>query len=485
MKKGSAEKKGEAGILEIFLRAQSKGSLTKADMTGEMKYPSPLLGWSVWGLGGLLYLLGFYQRVAPAVMTSELMADFGTGAAGLGNLSASYYYSYVAMQVPTGLLADAWGPRRLLTTGAILASAGTFLFAWAPTLLWANLGRVLIGGAVGVAFVAVLKLAAHWLPPSRFAMASGLALFSGVLGAVTAGVPLRLLIDHMGWRPAMFASGGITLALAVSTWVFIRDDPSAKGFLSYGHAGPVESRGTRRISPLAGLGRIFRYRNTWFFFLAPGGLVGPILSFAGLWGVPFLQVRFGLTPAAGAAVCSALMVFWAVGGPILGGLSDRIGRRKPLYLAGCLVAAACWALALFIPGLPFWAFAVLMGVIGLASGGVMIGFAFSKESVPPNLAGTVAGVVNMGHMMAPTLLQPAIGWILDRMWTGEMLGGVRVYHSAAFQAGFSLMWVWSVLSCLFISLTKETYCRQLSPEREDKSGENRISISPGGLRKQK
>ena len=439
-------------------------------MTGEKRYPPPMLAWSIWGLGGLLYLLGFYQRVAPAVMTSELMADFSTGAAGLGNLSACYYYSYVAVQVPTGLLADAWGPRRLLTGGAILASAGTVLFALAPTLLWANLGRVFIGGAVGVAFVAFLKLATHWLPPSRFATASGLALFFGVFGAVTAGVPLRVLIDYMGWRPAMLASGGITLALAASTWIFVRDDPSAKGFLSFAPNDPTDSRRARRLSPLVGLGRIFRYRNTWLFFLDPGGLVGPILSFAGLWGVPFLQVRFGLAPTAGAAVCSALMVCWAVGGPVLGSLSDRIGRRKPLYLAGCLVAAMCWALAIFIPGLPLEVFLVLIGFIGLASGGVMIGFAFSKESVPPNLAGTVVGVVNMGHMMAPTLLQPAIGWVLDRMWTGQMLGGVRVYHVEAFQAGFSLMLAWSILSCLFISLTKETFCGQVSAEEGAKRG---------------
>jgi MFS family permease len=439
-------------------------------MTAEKEYPPAPLAWSIWGLGGLLYLLGFYQRVAPAVMTSELMADFRTGAAGLGNLSACYYYSYVAMQVPTGLLADAWGPRRLLTAGAVIAAGGTALFAWAPSLLWANLGRVLIGGAVGVAFVAFLKLATTWLPPARFATASGIALFFGVSGAVTAGVPLRALIDCLGWRPAMLVSGVITLALAASTWAFVRDDPAAKGFRSYAPHSPVNPPGARRLSPLAGLGRIFRYRNTWFFFLAPGGLVGPILSFAGLWGVPFLQVRFGLTPAAGAAVCSALMVCWAVGGPILGSLSDRIGRRKPLYLTGCLVAAAGWAMAIFVPGLSIELFVVLVAVIGLASGGVMIGFAFSKESVPPNLAGTVAGVVNMGHMMAPTLLQPVIGWVLDLMWTGQMQGSVRVYHLEAFQAGFSLMLVWSILSCLFISLTKETYCHQLLPDEGAKLG---------------
>jgi sugar phosphate permease len=78
------------------------------------KYPPLWLTGSVWGVGMTLYLIGFFQRVAPAVMTSELMAAFEISAVGLGSLSASYYYSYVIMQIPTGVLADSWGPRKLL-----------------------------------------------------------------------------------------------------------------------------------------------------------------------------------------------------------------------------------------------------------------------------------------------------------------------------------------------------------------------------------
>jgi fucose permease len=70
--------------------------------------PSPLhLAWTIWGFGALFYLMGFFQRVAPAVMTAELMHDFNISAAALGNLSAFYYYSYVTMQIPTGILASA------------------------------------------------------------------------------------------------------------------------------------------------------------------------------------------------------------------------------------------------------------------------------------------------------------------------------------------------------------------------------------------
>ena len=100
----------------------------------------------MWGLAAAFYLIGFYQRVAPAVITRELMSEFTLGAAALGNLAAFYYYSYVAMQIPAGVLADRWGPRRVLTAGATIAAAGTLLFALATDYAAAGLGRLLIGG---------------------------------------------------------------------------------------------------------------------------------------------------------------------------------------------------------------------------------------------------------------------------------------------------------------------------------------------------
>ena len=80
----------------------------------------------MWALGGLLYLIGFFHRVAPAVMTQELSQEFALGAAGLGSLSALYFYSYVAMQIPTGIFVDRWGPRKLLGLGALIAAGGVY-----------------------------------------------------------------------------------------------------------------------------------------------------------------------------------------------------------------------------------------------------------------------------------------------------------------------------------------------------------------------
>ena len=181
-------------------------------------YPPAALAWSVWGLGALLYLIGFYQRVAPAVITDRLMNDFSIGAAALGNLSAFYFYSYVAMQIPTGIIVDRWGPRRLLTVGAGVAAVGTALFAWSPDLWWASAGRLLIGASVAVAFVSMLKLATRWFAPRQFALASGLALLFGVVGGVIAGVPLRMLVEAFGWRPVMAVSSALTALLCIAIW---------------------------------------------------------------------------------------------------------------------------------------------------------------------------------------------------------------------------------------------------------------------------
>lgn len=422
-------------------------------------YPPVRLAWTVWGLGAALYLIGFYQRVAPAVMTVELTRDFALSAAALGNLSAFYFYTYVAMQVPTGILADRWGPRRLLSAGAALAGAGSAVFALAGNLAWAGAGRLLVGGAVAVAFVGMLKLASRWFAPRQFALATGMALFCGIVGAVFAGVPLRLLVTALGWRPVMLVSGLAALGVAAAIWVVVRDDPSERGYAS--HGPPLAGGGGAATHGIvAGIREVFRYRNTWLLTLAPGGVVGCVLTFSGLWGIPFLTTHYGVSPTQAASLTSALLVAWAVGGPLLGFASDRWGRRKPLYVGGCAAVLACWALVVLVPGLPLPLLVAVLLAAGLASGGMIIGFAFAKESVPPHLAGTVSGVVNMGVMTGPMVLQPAVGWVLDRLWDGALVNGVRVYPWTAYRAGFALMLAWAALAFVLILLTRETRCGQ-------------------------
>lgn len=422
--------------------------------------PPQKAAWFVWGLGALFYLMGFFHRVAPAVMTEELMRDFNINATSLGNLSAFYFYSYVAMQIPTGILADTWGPRRLLTTGSLVAGIGTLIFALSPHIIWADFGRLLIGGSVAVAFVGLLKVANNWFHPRHYAMISGLALFFGIVGAVFAGTPLRLLMNYYSWRTVILLSALITFVICLNIWLFVRDYPHEKGYMDIGDTGiPTGKKSLKNI--VQGVLEVFNYPNTWFLFVIPGGLVGCVLTFSGLWGVPFLTTHHELSPPVAAAMTSTLLVAWAIGGPFFGWLSDRLGHRKRLYLIGSVISIAGWLSIIFITKIPVYGLVVMLLVTGFSSGCIIITFAFAKESVPADLSGTVSGVVNMGVMMGPTLLQPAVGWILDLKWQGEVIRGIRLYSLNAYQTGFSLMIAWAVLSLFLLFFTRETNCRQM------------------------
>jgi len=423
------------------------------------RHPPAVLSWGVWGLGGLLYLVAFYQRVAPAVITDKLMTEFAIGAAALGNLSAFYFYSYVAMQIPTGIIADRWGPRRLLTAGAAIAAVGTALFAAAPSLWWANAGRLLIGASVAVAFVSMLKLASHWFAPRQFPLVSGMALFVGIVGAVFAGRPLRAVVESFGWREVMAASAALTAVLAAVIWLRVRDDPADAGYASH-FSGSHD--GAQHTAVLRGLAEILSYRNTWLLFLTPGGMAGAVLTFAGLWGVPYFTQTYGMTPKEAALLTSTMLVAWALGGPLLGTASQRLGQRKPLYVASCAAALAGWSAFVFLPPLPLPALLALLIVLGFCSGNIIIGFAFIKESVPARLTGTASGLINTGVMMGAMVLQPAVGWMLDRHWQGAQEGGVRLYDLAAYQTGFALLLGWVAVSLILISLSRETYCKPMA-----------------------
>jgi MFS family permease len=137
-----------------------------------------------------------------------------------------------------------------------------------------------------------------------------------------------------------------------------------------------------------------------------------------------------------------------------------IGRRKPVYVAGTVLALLGWSAMFYAPNLPLPGFIAIAALTSVASGAVVIGFAFAKESVPAQFLGTISGTTNIGNMIGPTLLQPAIGWIIGLHWTGKLVNGVHVYDVEAFRAGFVLMVGWLVLSSILLSLTKETHCKQ-------------------------
>ena len=398
-----------------------------------------------WATGALFFFYAWILRVAPSVMIDELMRDFAVGAAAVGHLSAFYFYGYAGMQIPVGLLMDRFGPRRLMTVAALGCAAGCLLFALAPTLWALSLGRFVIGATAAFSLVGAMTVAGQWFPPARFALLSGLAMMLGMAGGVFGQAPLRLLVDQFDWRQASLAlaGGGVLLALAVV--VTVRDRVRPSGSL-------------RQV--MAGLGQVGRNRQTWLIALAGLGTTGPLLGFAGLWGVPSLVLTQGLDRTAAAGVTSMVFIGWGVGAPVIGWLSDRIGRRKPPFVAGLVLTAVAMAGLAWAPGLPLWAVSVLCFLCGFGGSAQIVGFAAVRELNPPAAGGAALGIVNGVVTGAGALYQPLLGGLLDLAWTGEMAGGVRVYTVAAYSTAFSVLVAGAVMGIACILLMRETRCRQ-------------------------
>ena len=414
-----------------------------------MHLPPLRLSALVWGLAAAFYLFGFFQRVTPASLAPDLMRDFALSAAGLGNLSAFYYYAYAAVQIPTGVLVDRFGPSRMFLGGALLVGAGSLIFAWADTALAAGLGRALIGAAHGVAWVSMLKLVTHWFAPSRFATLSGLSLAVGTLGAVLAGPPLRWLADAFGWRSVIGASGLLALVLAVAIKLAMRDDPTARGFASY---LPKGDHDVPKASIAADLRAILRYRNPWLLALVNSGVCGAFLAFTGLWGVPLLSQVHGISVAQASLVTSGMLVLFAAGAPVFGVWSDRLQRRKlPFALGGSLMLAG-FAVLTALPAAPLLLLVPVLLAASFGAGSMALSFGFAKESAPLRLQGTATGVVNAGVMLGTLVQMPVIGLILDARWQGVAINGVRQYDVGAFQAGLVFLLAWIAAAVLLLLL---------------------------------
>ena len=425
-------------------------------MEKDAKSYGPLwLAWLMWGLVAALYCIGYFQRMAPAVIADDLMRDFHLGGALLGNLSAMYFYAYAAMQIPTGLLVDQIGARKLASIACLTAAAGILIFSFGGSLWLAYIGRFMVGASVAVAWVTCMKLTGHWFPANRFATVTGVALLLGNLGGIMAGVPLALGVDLFGWRIMMGISGFLTLGLAIVTWLALRDDPSDYGYRSHAHMD-VQNHGSLPV--VKALKSVLSRRDTWLLFFGGGLSISPVLVFAGLWGVPYLTQIYGLETSQAALMTSTMLLSLAVSGPISGAISDRLGRRKLPYLIGTILTTTFWAIFLFVK-LPYLMLFPLMAAIGLTSGAMIIGFATAREVNHPGAAGAVGGVVNMSVLGIASIMQPLLGKILDSHWQGGMVDGARVYNEAAYNAAFSWLVVSAALSIIMIFFSRETYCR--------------------------
>ncbi|MCU0937947.1 MAG: MFS transporter [Burkholderiaceae bacterium] len=363
----------------------------------------------VFGLALASFILSFVHRTAPAAIAGELTAAFSISSAVLGTLAATYFYVYTLLQIPVGVLADTLGPRRILTFGSAIAAAGSLLFALAPVWEVAAIGRTLVGIGVSVAFIAILKVSAVWFEPQRFATLAGVTMFVGNLGAVAAGSPLAWVVTWTSWRSVFVALAVLSALLALATWLRVRDRPEDLG---YPAVHPVPA--TARVPWLRALGSVLANRATWPPFFVNVGVGGSFLAFAGLWAVPFLVDTRGMSRVLAAQHASLLLLGVAIGSLVIGRLSDRLGSRRGLMRLAVLLYTLSWLPWLLHAQWPAWASLGWFALMGLLIPGFTLSWTLAKEANPPQYSGIATSVVNTGIFLGAGILQPLVGWVLDR-----------------------------------------------------------------------
>jgi sugar phosphate permease len=411
--------------------------------------------WLIFWILAFSYVLVYFHRLCPAVVALDMMGDLKAGGALLGLLSSAYFYPYALMQLPAGLLADSWGPRRSISLFFLVAFIGSIMLGLAPSVPLALIGRTLVGLGVAMLFVPTMKILAEWFRAKEFATMTAILMVMGGLGSLTAASPLAILSNRIGWRLSFVAVGFFTLLMAILVWLFVRDRPADLGWPS-----PAEPTG---ISPsaiglLEGIKRVLIYPRfwpiaIWFFFDC-----AIFFSFGGLWGGPYLMQIQGLSKAKAGQILSMLAIGMIVGSPILSFLSDRIFRgRKPVLLLSSFIVLCLTALLAFytdrlsIPAL----YLLCLGLGVFSSAIVVIGFTTTKELFPVQIAGTSTGLVNLFPFAGGALFQPFLGYLLERPGKAgdafTLLG-----YKQAFLALF-LCGLLAFFACLFL---KETLVKE-------------------------
>ncbi len=403
--------------------------------------------WVVWLLGASFFFYKYLVQVSPSVMTQDLMRTFKVHGVGLGNLSACYFYAYLCMQIPVGVLLDKYSPRYLTAFAILVCGVSTLIFSFSETLAAGCITRGLMGFGAAFAAVSCFKSASLWFPAKRFALISGMFMTAAMMGAVGGQAPLSFLVQGYGWRMSLQVVACIGIVLSILYVLIIRDKALKETI--------KPSSETHRPN----FWQILKNKQAWMLSIYSGLAFAPVSVFGGLWGVPFLQQAHGFSAHAAALAVSWIFMGFAAGAPLLGWGSDQMGRRKPMMMFGTLLALFSLTFVIYGTHLASFWVSVLLFLFGFGASGFFISFAMIREIFPLLLTATVLGFMNTFDSICEALSEPFVGVFLDMTWQGAILEGVHQFSTHGYRLALSLLPLYLVVAFVVLLLIQETHCK--------------------------
>lgn len=403
-------------------------------------------------LGALFYVYEFFLRVAPGALTHALMRDLHLNAFSLGVMSACFFYAYAPLQIPAGLLCDSIGPKRSLTWAVAICGLSTIIFSYSHFAWQGAVARFFMGGASSLAFVGPLALAARWLHEKYFAIAAGTIQFMGALGALIGGGPIVMLSKSFGWRSSLFAVGCLGIILMLCFYFFLEDSPKAN--TNESEFLPVLKQ------TWSDLVKFCCNKQVWAIGLASMACWAPMAIFAELWGGPFLASAYHFKAVSASSAVSWVWIAVAVGSPLGGWWSDRIGQRCLPLVVFYSVGFVASLMLIYCHFPNNYTLYLVLFLFGLTSAAQPITFGLISDIAPKHIMGAAVGFNNMCVIAGATILQPLVGYLLHTNWHHRMLDHAPYYELTNYQHALMVLPIVSLMG-LFAAkfLIKETNCK--------------------------
>ncbi|MDQ1277487.1 MAG: hypothetical protein QG555_527 [Thermodesulfobacteriota bacterium] len=374
-----------------------------------------MVGVAAWLLCALFYFYQYMLRSAPSVMVPELTGAFGLTTLGISALLGMYYYTYSPVSLVAGAVLDRYGSKYSIPVGIVMVACGCLLFG-SGNQLYASLGRLLQGAGSAFGFVGAVFVATKSLPARNLALAVGATQMFGMAGGSAGQATVNNLIHVCGidWQLFWILAGATGMILALALVVLLPQEKKAVP-----EAGRPGAKGSI-FSIFTTYKVVFSNPQSYLCGLCAGLLFLPTTIGDMIWGVSYLTQGLNYDPLRAARTASMVPLGWVIGCPLLGYLSDCLGRRKPVLIGGAMIMFMALLVALYIDQAVIPGYAIAL-TLGIASGAAMIPYSIIKEVNPDNVKGSTAGAMNFLVFMMTAQLSPVFGYLL--MHVSEHHGG--------------------------------------------------------------
>ena len=415
--------------------------------------------WIIFCVGVFAYLVAVMQRTTIGVAGVAATDRFHSTASVLSSLAVVQLVVYAAMQVPVGVLIDRIGSRWLMAAGTILMIVGQVTVAFAPTIPFAIVGRVLVGAGDAAVFISLIRLNNSWFRGRIVPQLSQWVGNIGQLGQVLSAIPFAIILHASGWTTAFLSAASLSVIAVLGIFAAVKDRPT----------GAVEGpRPASWRASMRQLGISLKRPGTQLGFWSHFSTQSSGTVFSLMWGFPFMVFGLGYSTSLASGLLIVIVAAGMVFGPILGILTARYPLRRSNIVLGIVVTLAiAWTVVLLWPGVPpLWLIVALLVVVGAGGPGSLIGFDFARTFNPLHSLGSANGIVNVGGFLASFVMMFLIGVLLDLQHTVSVADGssAPLYSLSAFRWAFAVQYIVIGIGAVFLVRARRRTRRKLAED---------------------